>query len=129
MAKGPLCLPANFKVKCFGSRYNVNGIGKYVPPYSRSRTTELEVVSETRLEESASRSNPRDVPAFDTTVEFTEKLYEAVTSGSGATKRRRRSARLALASTAAEKAHVVDDENYILRKRKRTSITNATRRW
>jgi hypothetical protein len=30
MAKGTLRLPANFKVKYFGSRRNVNGIGKYV---------------------------------------------------------------------------------------------------
>jgi hypothetical protein len=61
MAKGPLRLPANFKVKCFGSRRNVNGIGKYVPPYPRSRIAEVEVVSETRLEESASQLAPRDV--------------------------------------------------------------------
>jgi hypothetical protein len=129
MAKGPLRLLANFKVKCFGSQCNVNEIGKYVPPYPRSRTAEVEVVSETRLEESTSRLAPCNVLASDTIVESAEKLDEAVTSGSGVTKRRRHSVRLALASAAAEEAHVVDDENYILRKRKRTSITITIWRW
>jgi hypothetical protein len=87
------------------------------------------VVSETRLEESASRLAPCDVPASDTTVESAEKLDEAVMSGSGATKRRQRSAHLALVSATAEKARTVNNENLVLRKRKRTSITNATRRW
>ena len=122
MAKGPLCLPANFKVKYFGSRLNVNGIGKYVPPYPTSRTTEMEVVSETRLEESASQPAPHDIPTSDIIVESMEKLDEAVTSRLGVTKCRLPSTRLALA----EKAHAVDDENYVLRKWKRTSITNAT---
>jgi hypothetical protein len=55
MVKGPLRLPANFKVKCFGSGRNINEIGKYVPPYPGSNSAELEVVSETRLEEPVSR--------------------------------------------------------------------------
>jgi hypothetical protein len=65
MAKGPLRLPANFKVKCLGLRRNVNGIGKCVPPYPRSGNTELEIVSKTRLEESASRPALRNVPTSD----------------------------------------------------------------
>jgi hypothetical protein len=62
-------------------------------------------------------------------VESTEKVDEGVTSRSGVTKCRLHSVGLALASVVAEKAHVVDDENCVFLKQKRSSMTNATRRW
>ena len=79
-----------------------------------------------RLEESMSWPAPRNIPASYTTVESVEKVDKGMTSGSEATKRRWHSAHLALASAAVEKARVVDDENCVLRKRKRTSMTNAS---
>jgi hypothetical protein len=43
MVKGPLWFPAKFKVKCLGSRRNVNGNGIYVPPFPRFGGVEVEV--------------------------------------------------------------------------------------
>jgi hypothetical protein len=83
MVKGPLRLPINFKVKCFGSGRNVNGIGKYVSLYPKSCSAKLEVVSEMQLEESVSRPAPRDVLASDATVESMEKVDEGLTSRLG----------------------------------------------
>jgi hypothetical protein len=94
MARGPLRLLVNFRVKCFGSWRNVNGIDKYVPPDPRSRMEEVEIVFETRLEDSASRLACRDVPALDATV-------ESAMIGSTGRKRHRRSLRIALATAAA----------------------------
>jgi hypothetical protein len=118
MARGPLRLPANFRVKCFGSQRNVNGIDKYVPPDLRSGMEEVEIISETRLEDSASWPVHCDVPASVATVE------SASIEWSGR-KHHRRSLQIALATAVAEEI----DDSGALRKKRLTSITNATRRW
>jgi hypothetical protein len=117
MARGPLRLPANFRVKCFGSRRNVNGIDKYVPPVPRFGIEEVEIVSETRLEDSASQPVRRDVPASDAMVESTP-------IESTGRKRHRRSLHIALVAAAAEEI----DDSGALQKKRLISITNVTRR-
>jgi hypothetical protein len=117
MARGPLRLPANFKVKCFGSQRNVNGIDKYVAPDPRSGMEEVEIISKTRLKDSASWPARRDIPASDATV-------ESAPIGSTGKKRNRRNLRIALATAAAEEI----DDSGALRKKRVTSM-NVTRRW
>jgi hypothetical protein len=118
MARGPLRLPTNFRVKCFRSRLNVNGIDKYISPDSRSGMEEVEIVFETRLEDSASWPARHDVPASGATMESA--LIESTRR-----KHHRRNLRIALATAAAQEI----DDSGALRKKRLTSITNATRRW
>lgn len=129
MVKGPLWLPANFKVKCFGSRHNVNEIGKHIPPYPRSSSVELEVVFETRLEEPMSRPIPCNVPAFDAIVEFGEKIDKGMTSGLGMRRRKWHNACLTLATAMAKKVSVLDDGKGALGKQRWMDIVNMTRQW
>jgi hypothetical protein len=107
MVRRPLRLHANFKVKCFGSRRNVNGIDKYVPLDPQSGMEEVEIVFETRLEDSASRPVCCDVPASDATV-------ESALIGSIGRKCHRRSLCLALATIGVEE---IDDSGALRKKR------------